>query len=214
METSNTNLRPGTGNVSPATGDTPPALRGHLSKEPIHGEHQHLHEHEHAHEHARAPRVKRDMSHIQGWGADLDRKNRPAVPMERTPPRLEGAPLPTPTQQPVHEEVLVSPERPAVTPLFGTPNPPKGLSGVIRRLAFKTTENDIRHWLLLLLADRVDMVEGIGQDLAHGKVPNVLAEMGIKAEWQHNKRALVGKVAVAGLVAGAAYYLLTRRDED
>ena len=35
-------------------------------------------------------RPKRDMSHIQGWGADLDHKDRPGYPMERTPPRLEG----------------------------------------------------------------------------------------------------------------------------
>src|SRR3712207_7304024 len=27
--------------------------------------------------------------HIQGWGADLDPADRPAVPMERTPPRLD-----------------------------------------------------------------------------------------------------------------------------
>ena len=32
-----------------------------------------------------------DRSEILGWGADLDRANRPAVPMERTPPRLRGA---------------------------------------------------------------------------------------------------------------------------
>jgi hypothetical protein len=38
------------------------------------------------------PDVRRqhgDTSHIQGWGADLDPANRPAVPMERTPPRLD-----------------------------------------------------------------------------------------------------------------------------
>ena len=31
-----------------------------------------------------------DHSHIPDWGAGLDRNNRPAVPMERTPPRLQG----------------------------------------------------------------------------------------------------------------------------
>jgi hypothetical protein len=82
---------------------------------------------------------------------------------------------------------------------------------MIRRLAFKMTENDVRHWLLLLAADRVNMVEGIGQDLLSGKVPNVLAEMGIKAEFQHNKAGLAKKVVVASAVAGGVWYLLQRR---
>ena len=124
MESTN-NPRPGMnglGNVSAVTGDTPPALRGHLSDGPIHGEHHHLHDHdlEHSHERARAPRTGRDMSHIQGWGADLDHKNRPAVPMESMPARLDHKPSAPPSQQPRHQEVFVSPERPSITPLFGT----------------------------------------------------------------------------------------------
>jgi hypothetical protein len=154
-----------------------------------------------------------DHSHIQGWGADLDRKDRPAVPMERTPPRLpvHGRPI---EQQPQRMEVFVSPERPRITPIFGTSTPPRGLSGMIRRFAYKLTENDIRHWLLLLFADRVDVVEGIGDDLLHGKVPNVLGEMGIKAEWQHNRKGLAQKAAVATAVVGVAYLLMRRRGES
>jgi hypothetical protein len=55
------------------------------------------------------------------------------------------------------------------------------------------------------------MVEGIGEDLARGHVPNVLAEMGIKAEWQHNKAGLVKKAAIGTAVAGGIWYLLRRR---
>ena len=164
------------------------------------------------HERARAPRAGRDMSHIHGWGVDLDRKNRPAVPMEHMPPRLEGARLKPPSQQPQNMEVFVSPERPSITPLFGTSAPPKGLSGRLRRLAYKMTENDIRHFMLLLLADRVDMVEGIGEDLMNGHVPNVLGEMGLKAEWQHNRAGLVRKAAVVTAVAGLAYLLLKNKE--
>lgn len=171
---------------------------------------EHSHEHGHEHTFAPQPRQSRDMSHIEGWGADLDRKNRPAVPMEHSPPRLDGAPIAPPSQQREKLEVLVSPERPHITPLFGTSVPPKGLSGMLRRLAFKRTENDIRHWLLLLLADRINVVEGIGDDLIKGHVPNVLGEMGIKAEWEHNKTGLVRKAAVTAAVAGIGYYLLTR----
>ena len=161
-----------------------------------------------------APRrpTREQLQHIQGWGADLDRKNRPAVPMERTPPRFINIPDGDPVPQGQHVEVLVSTERPGRTPLFGSAQPPSGLSGAIRRLAFKSTENDLRHWLLLLLADRVNVVEGIGDDLAKGKVPNILAEMGIKSELKHNPAGLVKKVAIGAAVIGAACYLMKRRD--
>jgi hypothetical protein len=184
-------------------------------------EHHHHHDDDAGHVHAHplqgdmAQGLRRpgreDLAHIDGWGADLDRKNRPAIPMERTPPRFihphEGK-LP---QQRENVEILVSTERPGITPIFGTAQPPKGLSGMIRRAAYKWAENDLRRWLLLLAADRVNVVEGVGEDLVHGKVPNVLAEMGIKAEWEHNRAGLVKKAVLTGAVLGAAVYLMRRR---
>jgi len=170
-----------------------------------------------AHVHgAIAPRrpTREQLQHIQGWGADLDRKNRPGVPMERTPPRFINAPDGDPSPQPQSTEVLVSTERPGRTPLFGSAQPPSGLSGMIRRSAFKRSENDVRHWLLLLLADRVNVVEGIGEDLARGHIPNVLGEMGIKAELKHNPAGLAKKALIAGAVIGAAVYLMKRRGHD
>nr|WP_315401449.1 hypothetical protein [uncultured Duganella sp.] len=157
--------------------------------------------------------ARRDVTpreQIPGWGSDLDRANRPAVPMERKPPRLDG-PLHPPAQQRSAVEVLVSPERPGITPLYGTGEPPRGLSGMLRRAAFKMTENDIRHWLMLLLADRVGVVEGIGDDLRQGRVPNVLGEMGMAAEWRYNKPGVAKKAAIGAVVVGVAYYWLKRR---
>lgn len=159
-------------------------------------------------------RSRAELEAIPGWGADLDRKDRPGVPMERTPPRVhDGKHREQPEQQQRNIEVFVSPERPGLTPLFGTSVPPSGLSGLMRRFAYKLTENDIRHWLLLLLADRVNVIEGIGQDLGRGHLPNLLAEMGIKAEWQHNKAGLVRKAAIVAAIAGTGYYLLQRHDD-
>jgi hypothetical protein len=175
------------------------------------------HDHDHLHAHPAqghlAPRrpSREELGHIQGWGADLDRKNRPAVPMERTPPRTVDAKPGDPPQQRENVEILVSPERPGITPIFGTAQPPSGLSGTIRRLAFKSTENDLRHWMLLLLADRVNVVEGVVQDLARGHVPNILGEMGIKAELKHNPAGLARKALIATAVVGTAWYLLGRR---
>jgi hypothetical protein len=191
-----------------------------------HQHHGHVHGHDHDHDHGHlqqhpgqghiAPRrpSRQELQHINGWGADLDRKNRPGVPMERTPPRFINQPEGDLPQQQEKVEILVSSERPGITQVFGTVQPPSGLSGMIRRLAFKASENDLRHWLLLLLADRVNVVEGIADDLAHGKVPNVLGEMGIKAEMQHNPAGLAKKVAITAAVVGTAVYLMKRRDRD
>jgi hypothetical protein len=178
-------------------------------------QHDHIgHAHEHQNDYPMVPQrpTREQLSHIQGWGADLDHKNRPGIPMERTPPRFIHAHEGKLPQQPETVEILTSTERPGITPIFGTKQPPKGLSGMMRRLAFRWAENDMRHWLILLAADRVNVVEGIGEDLANGKVPNVLAEMGIKAEWEHNKSGLVKKAVIAGAVLGTAVYLMRRRD--
>ncbi|MFL6591257.1 MAG: hypothetical protein ACJ8GK_00935 [Luteimonas sp.] len=108
--------------------------------------------------------ISSDRSDIPGWGADLDRANRPAVPMERMPPRLEGVHWDEPAQQAATVEVLHSIERPGITPVFGTSAPPRGLSGWMRRRAFRRSENDLRHWMMLLAADRVNVVEGLFSD--------------------------------------------------
>jgi hypothetical protein len=41
----------------------------------------------------------------------------------------------------------------------GTAQPLRGLSGVLRRAAYRMPEHEARHWALLLVADRVDAVE-------------------------------------------------------
>lgn len=125
------------------------------------------------------------FAHIPGWGADLARENRPAVPMERTPPRLDVPWGDPPPQQPRTVEILKSVERPEHSRTFGTRLPPKGLSGVIRRAAFKRSENDIRHWLMLIAADRVNVVEGLCEDVREkpGKALAIGAGAALVAWW-------------------------------
>jgi len=154
---------------------------------------------------------REQLQAIPGWGSDLARENRPAVPMERTPPRFIHVPEGQPVQQAQTVEVFCSPERPGITPIFGTAEPPKWVSGAIRRLAYKLPENDLRHWLMLLAADRVNMVEGIVEDLAQGHIPNVLGEMGIRAELRHNPAGLVRKALIATVVVGGIVAIRKRR---
>ena len=125
------------------------------------------------------------FAHIPGWGADLPRENRPAVPMERTPPRIDVPWSDPPPQQPMTVEILKSVERPAHSRVFGTRLPPKGLSGVIRRAAFKRSENDIGHWLMLIAADRVNVVEGLAEDVRRspGKAVLIGAGAALAAWW-------------------------------
>jgi hypothetical protein len=144
--------------------------------------------------------ISRDYSTIQGWGADLDHKNRPGYPKERTPPRLEGIHWDQPEQQQMHMEIFHSTERPGITPLFGTSVPPSGLSGTLRKFSFKYSENDIRHWLMLLFADRINMFEGILSDLLHGYIPNIFAEMGMRSEFKYNRNGAIRKIALVAAV--------------
>ena len=86
-------------------------------------------------------------------------------------------------------------------PLFGTPQPPSGVSGMLRRAAFKYSESDLRHWMILLFADWVNMVKGLGSDLMRGHVPNIFAEMGGKAAFKYNREAAMQKAVVVSAVA-------------
>lgn len=155
-------------------------------------------------------------THIKGWGADLDPKDRPAVPKEKTPPNGTGAHWITPEQQVARVKIHKSIEHHHLTPIFGTACPPKGVSGLMRNFAYRYSEGRMIHWLTLLLADRVDMVESILIDAARGRPDNVFAEMGLKAEWKrHGIRSRVGEhrgsrlPKEALLFAGAAVIALS-----
>jgi hypothetical protein len=148
---------------------------------------------------------------IQGWGADLDPAMRPAVPKERTPQRFVHIAQDIEHQPNRGVKVFHSTERPGLTPVYGTAQPPSGLSGLIRKAAFRQSENDLRHWLMLLAADRVNMVEGLIDDLAHGHVPNIFREMGGPAEWKYNREGFIRKAVVAGVVVGLLVYMKRRR---
>ena len=151
-----------------------------------------------------------NYAHIKGWGVDADPKNEPTYPMKKyTGDDHRRLNWERPAQQPVEIEVLQSNERPGVSAVFGTSVPPSGLSGSIRRYAFKFSESEYGHWLPLLVADRVNVVEGIIDDFRHGHIPNIFAEKGWKAEWKHNPKGLVMKVATTALIATAVigYFL-------
>ena len=155
----------------------------------------------------------KDPSQIKGWGVDADSKNDPTYPMKhRSDGEHAGYSWERPPQQPSTIEILRSIERPDVTSVFGTSTPPSGLSGSIRRFAFGYSESSYGHWLPLMLADRVSVVEGILGDLKYGHVPNIFAELGWKAEWKHNRTSLVRRILVrVVLISATIAYFRSRR---
>lgn len=154
-------------------------------------------------------------SQVKGWGIDADPENDPVYPMKnRNNGEHAGYSWERPPQQPISVEVLHSNERPNVTATFGTSTPPSGLSGAIRREAFNFSENSYGHWVPLMLADRIGVVEGIASDLARGHVPNIFGELGWKAEWDHNRANLITKITVGAIVAGTVYAILHGRKDS
>jgi len=139
---------------------------------------------------AEKPRIARDSSElrqtIQGWGVDLDPKDRPAVPKENFIPGRTGAHWDFPERQPETYRRERSTEHKFLTPVFGTVCPPRGLSGLIRRFAYRYSEGKAKHWLLLVLADRVDVIESSILDFFRGRPDNPIAELGLKAEFKRH----------------------------
>ncbi len=151
-------------------------------------------------------------SHIKGWGVDADPKNEPTYPMKKyTGVDHDRLDYERPRQQCVDVEILHSNERPTVSAVFGTPMPPSGLSGIFRRFAFKFSEGNWMHWLTLLAADRVNAVEGIGDDIRKGYLPNILAERGWKAMWKHKPSLVIRKVATAAVITSLVVIIVSKK---
>jgi hypothetical protein len=125
---------------------------------------------------------------IRGWGADLDPANKPAVPKE-APSDVHNVRGKRPAQQVTNVKIFVSTEHPDITPVFGTTCPPRGLSGALRTFAYRFGEGRLAHWMTLMLADRVDVYEGLFVDLAHAKFPHLIKERGWKAKFTHDRSA-------------------------
>lgn len=164
---------------------------------------------------------------IPGWGVDLDPKDRPSVPRERFDPNLNGARWDFPENQPEKWPRERSIEHKFLTPVFGTSCPPKGVSGMMRKYAYKRfSEGRAAHWLILVAADRVDSVGSHLQSLLTLRPDNPITETGVLSEFtRHGITSRVGKkradlahqpldviiIAVPWVVAGGAVYRALKR---
>jgi hypothetical protein len=124
---------------------------------------------------------------IPGWGVDLDPKDRPSVPKEQFDPTFAGAHWEFPERQPEKWPRERSIEHAMLPPVFGTSCPPKGLSGVMRKFAYRRySEARAAHWLLLLAADRVDAAESAVTAVLKLHPDNPISETGVRSELTHS----------------------------
>ena len=151
-------------------------------------------------------------SHIKGWGIDADPENEPTYPMKKwTGDDHKRSDYARPPLQEQTVEVLHSNERPGLSAVYGTSLPPSGLSGVIRRFAFRYSEGKWAHWLSLIFADRINVMEGYAEDMKEGHFPNVFKEQGWKAMWKHNPKLVARKVVTGVVITSVIVALLWPR---
>jgi hypothetical protein len=137
-------------------------------------------------EHPPVPDSDELRARIPGWGADLDPNDRPAVPRMKFDPSATGAHWDFPERQVEKWPRERSIEHATLTPVFGTSTPPSGLSGVVRRYAYRYSEGRAAHWLLLLAADRINAVESHAASFLTLRPDNPFTETGIKSELTHH----------------------------
>ena len=163
---------------------------------------------------------------IPGWGVDADPKDRPSVPRERVVPAdLAESDFPERQQEKWPRERSI--EHETLPPVFGTSCPPKGLSGVLRKVAYaRYSEGRAAHWLILLAADRVDAIESHLTSFASLRPDNPITETGVLSEFSRHgfssrfgrgradvKHQALDPIIVAGpwLLAAVVAYRTARR---
>jgi hypothetical protein len=131
--------------------------------------------------------IEKLRERIPGWGADLDPKDRPSYPKLQFQDDLTGAHWDFPERQPEKRPRERSIEHKFLTPVFGTAQPPTGVSGAIRKLSYaRYSEGRAAHWLLLMLADRVDAWENHLKSFATLRPDNPITETGVRSEFTHH----------------------------
>src|SRR5919112_586363 len=124
---------------------------------------------------------------IPGWGADRDPNDRPSVPKLQLDPGLADAEDTFPERQPENWPRERSIEHKFLTPVFGTAQPPKGLSGRMRKLAYRRySEGRAAHWVILMAADRVDAAESHLRSLTTLHPDNPITETGVMTEFHRH----------------------------
>lgn len=160
----------------------------------------------------------KNYQHIKGWGIDANPHNNPTYPIKKHAEgsaHTGGAMNNRPAQQQYAQEILVSKERSSGSAVVGETVPPTGLSGLLRRYAFTFGESEYGHWLPLLMADRINEVEGVIDDFSKGRIPNFFMERGGRAFWKYNRNGVLKKLVLStcavGLLGGYLFWRMRKK---
>jgi hypothetical protein len=105
---------------------------------------------------------------------DLDPARRPGVPMHRPPQPWPNSRFPPARMQARPASLLHGRPHKQMPPVYSTAVPPRGVSGALRRAAYRIPDHDPNHWVMLLLADRVDAWGARGWKLVRAVAPLAL----------------------------------------
>jgi hypothetical protein len=90
------------------------------------------------------------------------------------------------------------------TPVYGTGAPTEGVPAQLRRQAYSLPQHDPNHWLLLLLADRVESGGNLLHEAASlGQQGLVLRHFGRQMRAYPGATAAFGAVALGGIILAA-----------
>jgi hypothetical protein len=134
---------------------------------------------------------------IPGWGVDLDPAVRPSVPKLSYREDLTGAHWDVPERQPELVPRERSIEHGMLPPVFGTTAPLHGVSGAVRRLAYRRySEATLAHWLLLMAGDRIEAWGAHARSFVTLRPDNPVTETGVVTEISKGGRLGRGRADV------------------
>ena len=148
---------------------------------------------------------------IPGWGIDsyLLEGNESLLDEQKFRKCVDTA-WARPVGQSQKIEILKSIERRDLPAVFGETLPPKGLSGRLRRLAFQQSESRLRHWFGLMLADRIEQMGTLMEEIGHGNLPNLAKERGWRVLWKYDSKAVIRRIALFSAAASLATYFVMK----
>ena len=160
--------------------------------------------------------VPTDYKSVDGWGVDVEYH---AGYKRELPSNVKNVRGDVEYWQIPQDKVFLSVEHPHLTPVFGVSSAPGGMSGMLREYAYNFGEGANRHWLTLMAADRIDILENLIGDLFRGRPDNYIKEKGWSAKFKYGpgrerRLMLVGAVALGAIAAGVAYSMLKESDDD
>lgn len=135
---------------------------------------------------------------------DLDPSTRPGVPKERPPAPWPNSRFPPQRMHSPPSALKHGRPNEPMPPVYGTAVPPRGVSGIFRKVAYRYPDHYARHWQLLLLGDRVDAWETRVRRFAPIALPvavlGVVAMRFLGPVWQRSARRCAAVMREAHLL--------------